>query len=91
MVVSIVKLTHILGTESEWISLQSYLRTLVAKVFPAVMSWISMLFLTIELRSLVATVTSLSKNLKSGLFMRDSVLSNLLTYFGKISRYLETF
>jgi hypothetical protein len=74
MVPSIVNVTHILGIESEWTSLQSYLSTLVAKVFPEHISCIYKLYLLIPDSNLEATVTSLSKNLNRGLFIFYSLL-----------------
>lgn len=44
-----------------------------------------------DFSSLLATVTYLSRNLKRGLFIRSSVLSSLLTSFGRIYRYFDTF
>lgn len=86
-----MKLTHILGMASEWISLQSYLNTLVANVFPLHISWMSELYLVMTLSNFVATVTSRSRNLKSGLFIFYSVLSRRVTSFGRIWMYLVTF
>lgn len=66
---SIIKLIQCLGTMSAWISLASSLKILVANIKPLQRSFVSIQFLRILLRSLVATVTYLYKNLNNGLFI----------------------